>query len=443
MSRLTRHILNIVTPAVIFATACAAAPSPAAAQRPAPAAPLRVAKPDGAGSGPVWNWSPDAGYHHAVVSVGVPGASGTGTLISADPGIVVTAKHVTEDGGVIAQQAEFQWSNGYHATGQLIGHGTQTDLAFYSVNVAADSQTIPLADAMPTAGDTVEICGYGGPSGALRHFTGAVIASDANQMTIDAPVISGDSGGPIIHNGRLVAVNWGSRISADERVPFTSEEDGQPWPLVYPATGWGLGPMNRILTQQYCPPGSQYCPPQGQIRGGMFGFGRLQYIEPAPQPPPRSGPTKPPAAQPPAVQTPPVVPVPNTDAIEKQIADTIAKMDAIVLKIGKLKGCECDPAKACKCDEKPPPAPPPTRQAVTHYLVVGDPRGEYYARLKQEVEKAQAHHTHIRFEPAPQDRYVGKLPAIVLYSDAVSVETIRGMTKVSSELFKIINGDGK
>lgn len=297
-----------------------------------------------------WTWSPDARHHAAVVKVSITGQAGSGALISASPGIVATAKHVVERGG-ISPTAAIGWSNGYRTTGRLIGSGAHTDLAFYSVDVPENAVTTPLADAMPSVGDTVEICGYGGPTQRLRHFTGKVLTSTADELTVDAPVISGDSGGAILHNGRLVAINWGARTA---HAPAFRAEDGDNWPLVYPATGWGLGPIQRILTQ--CQGGS--CPPQGgAVWGGIgIGGGRIRYSQPQ-----RGGATAPPLGGSPPEHPPArdLTPVPPTSP-RSGIPELQKAIDDLRNYLEQREARPCDPSpKKPDCPAPPAQAPSP------------------------------------------------------------------------------------
>lgn len=391
-----------------------------------------------AGAFAQWQWSPDAPHHNAIVRVSIAGQQGSGALICTDPGIVATAKHVVSHGNSTpSQTATVVWSNGYVATGELYGAGNQTDLAFYRVSVPQDAAFVPLADEMPSAGQTVEICGYGGPTKALRHFSGPVLASDADSIKIDAYVISGDSGGAILCDGRLVAINWGGNTTT----AYTAE-DGANWPLVYPATGWGLGPLRRILTQcqEYCPP-----PQQPRIQGGVIGFGRIRYIDPPPQQPQRGSTAPPKQPAPPAIQPPsdggsltpsqpPSQPSQDFEAIRASLEAGMlkinARVDAISIKLDGIQGCEC---------EERPDQTPATKSRV--FVVTGDPKADYYGRLKTDVEKTATTFDTVILRSPPSGLNVGTLPAISYFVDGVHVITHRGVIPVQSQLHKIRNGD--
>ncbi len=167
-----------------------------------------------------------AEYHHAVLRVvagaGAIRSAGTGTLIASDgeQGIVLTAAHVIGSNS----QATAVWPDGYKSTGRVLCVETRDDIAAFAVIPPADAVVLPLAgdDEWPRAGDTVELCGYGGSNSGterLRHWS-AVAQGYAESrsgrhhtLSVATQTISGDSGGPMVKNGKVVAVLWGGPLA--------------------------------------------------------------------------------------------------------------------------------------------------------------------------------------------------------------------------------------
>jgi len=98
----------------------------------------------------------------------------------------------------------------------------------------------------------------------MRHFFGRRVSS-SYPCSIDAAVVSGDSGGPMIWNGAIVGVSYGAAGRAGNRGQVSG------WKLTAPATSDIDGPtLGRVLTQICRPLGcvpriirpSQTQPPQ-------------------------------------------------------------------------------------------------------------------------------------------------------------------------------------
>lgn len=240
-----------------------------------------------------------------------PGVSATacGTLVAVENGIglVLTVAHVLESDS----RRFVEWQSGGSSPATLIGADATMDIAALVVAMpASDIRPIPLAGESehPQAGEQVRFIGHGG--GQWRHFVVGVLGYDHkasesynSQLRLGFRPISGDSGGPIIHNGKLVGIQWGGPALQSESIAYESH-----------ATYSGV--IEHRLTQwrsryPQCP--GNYCQPPAQA---------------SPQP------VRP---QPPA--TPPSAPPRAGGA-----------------------GCDCKGVKACAC--APQSAPKPVRECV-------------------------------------------------------------------------------
>src|SRR5690606_37839312 len=69
-------------------------------------------------------------------------------------------------------------------------------------------QPLRMTDKYPLVGDTVEVCGFGGPRGELRHYRGRIVPSRLDtSMQLDCMVAAGDSGGPVLNTkGEVITV---------------------------------------------------------------------------------------------------------------------------------------------------------------------------------------------------------------------------------------------
>lgn len=114
------------------------------------------------------------------------------------------------------------------ATSYHVGHGEWLPAsgvgyseAPVDVGILATSQTIdhciPVADDAPQPGSAVTVHSYLGGAGKKFHAVNAtVLRSDENGFTIDAITQSGDSGGAVVQNGKLVGI-----VSATRFDPIT------------------------------------------------------------------------------------------------------------------------------------------------------------------------------------------------------------------------------
>jgi Do/DeqQ family serine protease len=145
-------------------------------------------------------------------------ASGSGVIIDAKNGYVLTNDHVVTDDGrlpLASIQLRVGLRDGREFIGQLVGHDELTDIAV--VKIPADHLTaIPIADsAALQVGDIVLAIGYplgldqtvtvGVVSGLRRHLSNKQLE---DFIQTDAAINHGNSGGPLIDTqGRLIGIN--------------------------------------------------------------------------------------------------------------------------------------------------------------------------------------------------------------------------------------------
>lgn len=154
-----------------------------------------------------------------------PAVNGTGTLTAIDgkQGLVLTAAHLFE-GKVGPVTVEFH--DGHVSGARILAIDRKLDVAALWIYAPVGIEPVPIADRQPRLGQQVEIWGYGPKR--FRSFVARV--ARPIPMTGDLPkallaaqgvqdkqvTIPGDSGGPMVCEGRLVAVHWGYRGGEDD-----------------------------------------------------------------------------------------------------------------------------------------------------------------------------------------------------------------------------------
>jgi hypothetical protein len=154
-----------------------------------------------------------------------PTVSGSGTLtaVDGDKALVLTAAHLFEEK---VGPVTVEFTDGQLSGARILALDRQLDIAALWIYAPKGIEPVPIADHDPALGQHVEIWGYGPKR--FRSFLARVanpisIAGDppralvAAQGLLDKQVtIPGDSGGPMISQGRLVAVHWGYRGAAED-----------------------------------------------------------------------------------------------------------------------------------------------------------------------------------------------------------------------------------
>ena len=161
----------------------------------------------------VKNWI--SGYQQPGPTVN---GSGTLTAIDGEAGLVLTAAHLFE-GEIGPITVDF--TDGQSSGARILAIDSKLDVAALWINAPRGIQPVPIADHSPELGELVEIWGYGPKR--FRSFVAAVanpipMQGDIPRTLVAAQgiqdkqvTIPGDSGGPIIWNGRIAAVHWGYR----------------------------------------------------------------------------------------------------------------------------------------------------------------------------------------------------------------------------------------
>ena len=270
----------------------------------------------GALFGQTWHWSPPAAHHAAVVQLRTPSGTGydlgsgclvSGTSPAAGPSnaYILTAAHCIDDA---TGPIEITYHDGARqtlpkdATRTIDRHGADVGLIVLPPDTS-HPQPLRLATAPPQPGEWVECTGYGGSERKLRHWWAQLAGTRYRyDVSYSAPVIQGDSGGPVLNrSGEVVGViSWGS----GEPVAMSGSA------AVFAETG---GPGSDVCRDFFTRVDQQY---RGLFIGGMQG-GCPGGVCPSPQPqytPPTLPPADcyPPAASPPIADAPPLVPVPRT-----------------------------------------------------------------------------------------------------------------------------------
>lgn len=232
----------------------------------------------------VWNWTARAPHHNAIVRVRCPfvggaAASGSGCMIAhqGQGALVLTAAHVVEGHQRVTV---ISTRTGNEFAADVIGADYETDLALLYAPNALPAVTLAVGNFDPKAGDRIEIVGLGGPTGKLRHFAAKVLGIRNHRcaINVNTAVISGDSGAPMICDGRVVGVvRGGERIIPqpngwNDNVPAQSDAGGTYVQQI--VSTWcqrrGLFPIFRPR----CPPGGSCIIP-----------GNTAPTQPTPKPP--------------------------------------------------------------------------------------------------------------------------------------------------------------
>jgi serine protease Do len=137
-------------------------------------------------------------------------AQGSGFFITSD-GYLVTNNHVVKN----AKEVKVKTTTGETYKAKVIGTDPKTDLALLKVSASKDFPHVSFAPSMPRVGDWV--VAMGNPFGLGGTVTAGIVSAQGRDigsgpyddyLQIDAPVNSGNSGGPSFNlNGQVVGIN--------------------------------------------------------------------------------------------------------------------------------------------------------------------------------------------------------------------------------------------
>jgi serine protease Do len=137
-------------------------------------------------------------------------AQGSGFFISGD-GYLVTNNHVVKD----AKKVEVKTTSGETYKAKVIGTDPKTDLALLKVDASKEFPHVAFASSTPRVGDWV--IAMGNPFGLGGTVTAGIVSAQGRDIgsgpyddyiQIDAPVNSGNSGGPSFNlKGEVVGIN--------------------------------------------------------------------------------------------------------------------------------------------------------------------------------------------------------------------------------------------
>jgi serine protease Do len=137
-------------------------------------------------------------------------AQGSGFFITGD-GYIVTNNHVVKN----AKKVEIKTTGGKTYAAKIIGTDPKTDLALLKVDAPVDFPHVAFASSLPKVGDWV--VAMGNPFGLGGTVTAGIVSAEGRDIgsgpyddyiQIDAPVNSGNSGGPSFNlNGEVVGIN--------------------------------------------------------------------------------------------------------------------------------------------------------------------------------------------------------------------------------------------
>ncbi|MGJ3494655.1 Periplasmic serine endoprotease DegP precursor [Piscirickettsia salmonis] len=166
----------------------------------------------------------------------VPKSTGSGVIINADKGYILTNYHVIAE----AKKIRVTLKDGRQLTAKVIGNDKGTDIAIIKISAKNLEQIrLPKPNYIPDVGDFV--VAVGSPYGLSQTVTSGIISAlDRNNLGIegfenfiqtDAPINPGNSGGALVNlQGQLVGINT-AILSPDPAATFTGIGFAIPWPM--------------------------------------------------------------------------------------------------------------------------------------------------------------------------------------------------------------------
>ena len=209
----------------------------------------------------LWEWTPLADHHQAIVEISSAGGIGTGVVIEIDKdkrikngheGYVLTAWHVVQDDNGEGQ-IKVSYKNGVRAKKcRIVQADEHKDIALLWVWVPDEIPAVPLATDAIEAGDTLEFAGLGGGTdlcGVIRHFSAvASTPSSLEKIFADVPLLPGDSGGPVFNGDhQVVGIISGGWFWFNSGL---MSESGSSIRTTWPARASNIGPIQTLMAKR-------------------------------------------------------------------------------------------------------------------------------------------------------------------------------------------------
>lgn len=195
-----------------------------------------------------WKWSPDSVHHDSIVRVLTPRGYGTGCIIEKD--LVLTAYHVIDGLEYAEGKVSIKFANLLipiiDSETSVISFDKDLDVALIKCDTM-NLAPFKVSEGKVSGGEKLELCGYGAGStifSDLRHFYGNTndFASNDTFLCVIAPLLPGDSGGPILNaDHELVSINSHGKGWYDNR-PVLNDDS-----IVVKPTWPAMGPQPELL----------------------------------------------------------------------------------------------------------------------------------------------------------------------------------------------------
>lgn len=359
--------------------------------------------------------------------------SGTLAIDNGHSAVVYSCGHVVKDTDWSTVVCTFD--DGRKFQGVVIAYDEQHDLSAIAIQSPKDIKPYPVGDYQ---GGEITIGGWGGPQEPLRFLSGNRMQPYAGEgvfSVVGPSARQGDSGGPVINNGHLIGVLWGT---------LDSEVFIHTGPVFQAFHQSILAERSKggEIRQTQCYGGS--CAGGGCSGGGItWGPPRAtRPMQPIPQPTPQPAPA--PAPQ-------PVVQQPAFDWTEYD------KRQAKLLKAIAANKCQCKPCDCKPTDltpviekldvliaasSKTPPAPTPVPQPTheQHVVIVADHNGDYWQRLATTIATTQKTYAGIQETTLPPFA-IGPHPVAIVYRDSVPVRKVTGLYEVENLLARLARNE--
>ena len=164
-------------------------------------------------------------YEQPWQTLGAASSTGSGAIVETPRGLyILTNAHVVEDATFIEVRREGQE---HKTVAEVVGYGETCDLALLSLEDPTffdGAEPIPIGD-LPALGDPVTVLGFPIGGEHLSITEGVVsrieltmyVQNERNLLSvqIDAAINAGNSGGPVIFDGKLVGVAFQSLDEAE------------------------------------------------------------------------------------------------------------------------------------------------------------------------------------------------------------------------------------